>query len=144
MDVSKLAIEVSIPTVKNALALSNLSPDQKVSVLRQYMQESNANNISIVLTNNEKEGIGNLNKEFINQEVGFFRFIMELLPKKSKLIASGTVFDNSVLEKKVIDLIEGLMIFGTNIPEALKTNDFFEIRQRKAVESILYYRKSIK
>ncbi len=143
MDVSKLAIEVSIPTINNALALSSLSPDQRVSVLGEYMRQANASNISVTLTNDEKEGQNNLNKEFVNNEVEFFKSIMALLPKKSKLIATGNVSDNSILEKKVIDLVEGLMIFGANIPEFSKTKDYFEVREQRAIEAVIYYRKEI-
>jgi hypothetical protein len=144
MSPDKFEVEVSIPSIDNAISLaSNLSPESKIGAYRQLMNSSGAGFLSVVLSADSRKGEKSLNQNFIKDEVSFLKSFISMLPgKRKKMIVTGTVSENGNLERKMIDLIDNLMLFPWELGEFSDLGKLLEYKEDSSVEVINQFRDS--
>jgi hypothetical protein len=141
MSPERLEVEISLPSAQAALSLVNLDPNEKISKYQELMNDFDATKLSVTLSMNQNDGKKSLNKNLIQDETNLLRKLIEFSSGKRKMNVIGEVNDNGVIEKKMIDLIDGLMLFPWEIGEFSDIIKLWEYKEVNSINAINQMRK---
>jgi hypothetical protein len=141
MSPERLEVEISLPSTQAALSLVNLDPNAKISKYQELMNDFDATKLSVTLSMNQSDGKKSLNKNLIQDETNLLRKLIEFSTGRRRMSVIGEVIDNGIIEKKMIDLIDGLMFFPWEIGEFSDVLKLWEYKEVNSINAINQMRK---